>query len=42
MQHHGSKYFAPWNPAHPHPLTLGPKGQNLTFPEHGHIAYQIK
>ena len=40
MQQHGSKYFA----CRPHPLTLGmgPKGQNSTFSEHGHVAYQIK
>ena len=41
MQQHGSKYFVCGAP-HPHPLTLGSKGQNLTFPEHGQIAYQIK
>ena len=34
--------FCPRSPAHPHPLTLGSKGQNSTFPEHGQIAYQIK
>ena len=36
MQHHGSKYFYPHTPP---PLTLG---QNLTFSEHGYVAYQIK
>ena len=28
-------------PQNPHPLTLG-MGQNSTFSEHGHVAYQIK
>ena len=39
MQQHGSKYFAR------RPLLtrlLRSKGQNSTFPEHGHVAYQIK
>ena len=35
---HGSKYYA----RRPPPLTLGSKGQNPTFSEHGHIAYKIK
>ena len=42
---HGSKYFAPrppytFNP----PLTLGMGsiGQNSTFSERGHVAYEIK
>ena len=34
MQQHGSKYFC----RH----TLGAIGQNSTFSEHGHVAYQIK
>ena len=40
MQQRGSKYFA----CRPHPLTLGvrSKGQNSTFSEHCHAAYQIK
>ena len=25
-----------------HPLGVGSKGQNLTFSEHGHVAYHIK
>ena len=29
------------DPLPPH-LNLGPKGQNSTFSEHGHVAYQIK
>ena len=39
QQHYGSKYFdvdPPW------PWGSGSKGQNLTFSEHGHVAYQIK
>ena len=34
----------PYPPSHPIPLTLwlGSKGQNSTFSEHGHVAYQIK
>ena len=44
MQHHGSKYFA----CRPHPSTpppdpgVGVSRQNLTFSEHGYVAYQIK
>ena len=36
--------FYPQTPTQPHPLTLvvGSKGQNSTFSEHGHVAYQIK
>ena len=43
MQQHGSEYFA-CNPPPPPPLADGVKGQNLTFSEHGHVAYmyQIK
>ena len=37
MQQHDSKSFA----HRPHP-TLKPKGHNSTFPQHGHVAYQIK
>ena len=36
MQQHGSKYFA-----HEHPGPWG-WGQNSTFSEHGHVAYQFK
>ena len=39
MKQHGSKYFAC---RHPRPWGLGSKGQNLTFSEHGHDAYQTK
>ena len=41
MQQHSSKYFS-CRP-HPFPLTfgMGSIGQNLTFSEHGHVAYQI-
>ena len=42
MQHHGSKYFADRPLPTPYPLTMGSKGQNSTFSEHGHVAYQIK
>ena len=47
MQQHGSKYFARRSPLPiPSPLTLtlgmGSMGQNSTFSEHGHVAYQIK
>ena len=43
MQHHGSKYFFPAD-AHPPPSPWGiaSKGQNLSFSEHGHVAFQIK
>ena len=34
MQQLGSRYFAC--------RSLGSNGQNSTFPEHGHDAYQIK
>ena len=37
MQQHGSKYFA-GRPTPP----LPPWGQNSTFSENGHVAYQIK
>ena len=49
MQQDGSKYFAPPlspsrtpPPLLPPTLGVGRKGQNTTFSEHGHIAYQIK
>ena len=39
MQQHGSNYLNP----DPHPtLGMGSVGQNSTFSEHGHVAYQIK
>ena len=40
MQQHGSKYFA----FRPPPQTLGIElvGQNSTFSQHSHVAYQIK
>ena len=39
MQRHGSNYFA----IDPHPtLGMGSVGQNSTFSEHGHVAYQVK
>ena len=39
MHQHGSKYFA----HRPPPGTRGgSKGQNSTFSEHGHVAYQVK
>ena len=45
-QQHGSKYFARRSlltlPPHPLTLWLGSNGQTSTFPEHGHVAYQIK
>ena len=41
MQQHGSKYFAHRPPLLP-TLVVGSKGQNSTFSEHGHVAYQIK
>ena len=43
MNLHGSTYFArrpPYPP--PQPWGMGSIGQNLTFSEHGHVAYQIK
>ena len=43
QQHDGSKCFAcrppPSPPPPPRPWSVG---QNLTFSEHGHVAYQIK
>ena len=41
MQQHGSKYFAHRSPT-PLTLVLGLKGQNSTFSEHSHVAFQIK
>ena len=38
MQQHGSKYFGRADP----PLTLGSKGQNSTFSDHGHAVCQIR
>ena len=40
MQQHGSKYFA-CRPA-TRTLRMVSIGQNSTFSEHGHVAYQIK
>ena len=40
MQQDGSKYFA--RRPLPHDHWVGSKGQNSTFLEHGHVAYQIK
>ena len=37
MQQHGSKYIARRSPH-----GMESKGQNLTFSEHDHVAYQIK
>ena len=47
MQQHGSKYFVRRSlTTTPPPLTptlgLGSKGQNSTYSEHGHFAYQIR
>ena len=47
MKQHGSKYFArrplPATLSHPPPtLGMGSVGQNSTFSEHGHVAYQTK
>ena len=42
MQQHGSKYFACRRPTNPPTLGLGSIGQNSTFSQHGHVAYQIK
>ena len=39
MQQNGSKYFALRSPQ---ALEIGSVGQNSTFTEHGHVAYQIK
>ena len=41
MQQHGHTYFA-CRPPPPLTMGLGSKGQNSTFSEHGHVAYQIK
>ena len=40
INQYGRKHFALRYP--PRPLWLGSKGQNSTFSEHGHVAYQIK
>ena len=40
MQQHGSKCYACRRP--PPTLGMGSIGQNSTFLEHGHVAYQIK
>ena len=46
MQQHGRKYFAhkspPSIPPPPQTLGMGSIGQNSTFSEYGHVAYQIK
>ena len=44
MLQHGSKYFARRHHSEAPPTTLGigSVGQNSTFSEHGHVAYQIK
>ena len=44
MKQHDSKYFACRTPSNPHPPTqgVGSKGENSTFSEHSHVAYQIK
>ena len=39
MQQNGSKYFAR---GHPETLGMGSIGQNSTFSENGHVAYQFK
>ena len=39
MQQHGSKYFARKPPP---TLGMGLIGQNSTFSEDGHVAYQFK
>ena len=41
MQQYCIKNFACRRPR-PRPWGLGPKGQNSTVPEHGHVAYQRK
>ena len=41
MQQNGSQYFTHRTPSPP-TLGVGSKGQNFTFSEHGHVAYQIK
>ena len=40
MQQHGSKHFAIRPPTSPDPWE-GYTGQNSTFSDHGHVAYQI-
>ena len=42
MQKHGSICFAPKPLPNPTDPGDGVNGQNSTFPEHGHVAYQIK
>ena len=44
MQQHGSKYFVlrPSPPPLSPTLGMGSVGQNSTFSEHVHVAYQIK
>ena len=42
MQQHGSKYFLSADPTPTADPGGGSKGQNSTFTEHGHLAYQIK
>ena len=47
MHQHGSKHFAHILPTappppYPHCLGMGSVGQNSTFKEHEHVAYQIK
>ena len=39
MQQHGSKIFCLQTLL---ALGMGSEGQNITFSEHGHVAYQIK
>ena len=41
MQQHGIKYFTR-RPPLLRPMGVESKGQNQTFAEHGHVAYQIK
>ena len=42
MQQHGIMVTNIWH-VDPHPtLGVGSKGQNFTFSEYGHVAYQIK
>ena len=42
MQQNGNKYFARRPPPPPPTLGVGSKGQNSTFSEYGHVAFQIK
>ena len=42
MQQHGSKYFAHRPPPYPQTQVMGSVGQNSTFKENEHVAYQIK